>query len=808
MQVVGSQGARCNLLLTGLVCSVCCIASVHAQLVADGTTNFLDGVSTNLIGDVTVGQSGSFTLLVLTNSAAVTNTGYANIGYISDAHSNGVVVRAGSVWNSGITVVGRDGSFNQLLVLDGGMVSDNSGFIGLNAKAGTNLVLISGAGSLWTNANGVTVGQNNFGNQLVVTNGGKVAGGVANIGLGGMANFATVTDTGSVWSCSSMALGSLVASFNHGLVIKNGGSVSNSGACTIGNYSQNNLLLVTDPGSTFWNGSSILLGYSGRGNQLVVSNGATVTASYTYVEDNAGSQDTLTITGHGSLLTNQTEFHLGHVGRSNLLFVADGGTLADNIGYIGNSSLPGNRALITDPNSIWTNRSDFYVGYFGPQNQLIISNGASVFDSTGYIGYNASATGNTVVITGAGSLWTNRSALNVGSSGPYNQLILTNGGAVVSGYTYVGNGSTGSSNRIVIADPGSVWNTLINFTLGFNMSGGNQLTVSNDATLQAYGLTIGSPSPSAIGNTLTVDGGNIIITNLFSGSTLLMGYSATLNLNSGLIRADSFSSDVGQNTFNFRGGTLQTRGTFAGFMGSIPLVVGDGTHSATFELLYPSSGSHRFNYGLVISSNATLKGAGTIFGNVTISAGGTLSPGSSIGQIVLNGNLVLNNGSTNVMELNATNGKCDSLVGMTNLTYGGTLLLTNIAGALVDGSSFRLFTASNYSGAFGTIVPISPGPGLKWNTNELKVDGVLRVFSLQTAPPSIVGVQSAGSNLQIVASGGISYDPCYLLTTTNISSPTSWEVLNTNVFDAAGNTTFTPSVLPGEIARFFRLQVN
>jgi hypothetical protein len=58
------------------------------------------------------------------------------------------------------------------------------------------------------------------------------------------------------------------------------------------------------------------------------------------------------------------------------------------------------------------------------------------------------------------------------------------------------------------------------------------------------------------------------------------------------------------------------------------------------------------------------------------------------------------------------------------------------------------------------------------------------------------------------ASGGIPYDPCYLLTTTNIASPAAWEFCGTNIFDSSGNAIFDPSILVGEKERFFRLQVQ
>src|SRR5881628_2949861 len=47
--------------------------SADAQIVNDGATNTLSNVTNSFTGDVTVGTNGSFTLLILTNNALLTN---------------------------------------------------------------------------------------------------------------------------------------------------------------------------------------------------------------------------------------------------------------------------------------------------------------------------------------------------------------------------------------------------------------------------------------------------------------------------------------------------------------------------------------------------------------------------------------------------------------------------------------------------------------------------------------------------------------------------------------------------------------
>ena len=135
----------------------------------------------------------------------------------------------------------------------------------------------------------------------------------------------------------------------------------------------------------------------------------------------------------------------------------------------------------------------------------------------------------------------------------------------------------------------------------------------------------------------------------------------------------------------------------------------------------------------------TLSGNGTLGGIVSVQSSGTLSPGASIGRLAIY-TLTLQSGSTNIMEINKAVGTNDNIVGLTNLTYGGTLVIvTNGATPLAAGDSIKLYDATPgaYAGAFDAIVPATPGAGLVWNTSSLTVDGTLNV--------SAVTVLSGGS---------------------------------------------------------------
>ncbi|HLX96312.1 MAG TPA: hypothetical protein VKU37_11270, partial [Verrucomicrobiae bacterium] len=234
---------------------------------------------------------------------------------------------------------------------------------------------------------------------------------------------------------------------------------------------------------------------------------------------------------------------------------------------------------------------------------------------------------------------------------------------------------------------------------------------------------------------------------------------------------------------------------------------GDGTNAAVFQMV--NNGTHSFSSGLVVSNNGVLTGLGTVAGNISINGGGTIAPGTgNIGTIVATGSLTLNTGSTAFMKLNALGGTADSITGVSNLVFGGTLQLSNLAGTFSAGNSFKLFDATNYNGAFGGLSPSSPAAGLRWNTNELGVDGVLRVFSSTPQPPSFASVTVANGNLVVSGVGGNPYDPCYLLTSTNLSAPVSgWTCVATNTFDLSGAVSFTNPITAGQ-AQYYRLQVN
>ena len=145
-------------------------------------------------------------------------------------------------------------------------------------------------------------------------------------------------------------------------------------------------------------------------------------------------------------------------------------------------------------------------------------------------------------------------------------------------------------------------------------------------------------------------------------------------------------------------------------------------------------GANTYTGPTLVQNGGTLGGNGSLASPVTVASGGTLSPGASIGTLTIaNNTLTLSSGSTNFFEVDAGTLASDLVVGLSSVSYAGTLVISNTSATLfADGNSFRSSARSSYSGAFDAIIPAIPGPGLAWNTSDLTNNGALKVV----LPPS------------------------------------------------------------------------
>ncbi len=211
----------------------------------------------------------------------------------------------------------------------------------------------------------------------------------------------------------------------------------------------------------------------------------------------------------------------------------------------------------------------------------------------------------------------------------------------------------------------------------------------------------------------------------------------------------------------------------------------------------------RADQTLALMGGHSLTGSGTLNGTLLTSPGSTVAPGataSTIGALSVNGAATL--AGTNILKLNATTLTSDNLFVGGTLTYGGTLLLTNLSGPLVPGNSFQLFSAGAYSGSFTSIIPATPGTGLTWNTNDLGL-GILGV----SGGPAITNFTVTGSAITLQGAFGPAGGQYAVLTTTNVAMPVvQWTPIATNFFDGSGNFEFTTNIV-GSPQLYFMLRV-
>lgn len=188
--------------------------------------------------------------------------------------------------------------------------------------------------------------------------------------------------------------------------------------------------------------------------------------------------------------------------------------------------------------------------------------------------------------------------------------------------------------------------------------------------------------------------------------------------------------------------------------------------------------------GGVQVGNGSLSGTGTINGPVVIGPGGNLVLSGS--PMTINNSLVLQPGSTTIVTINSPNAST-AVTGLSSITYGGTLIVSNLSGASL-GQTFSLFSAAKSSGNFSQILP-PPGPWMRWRMNP--ATGQITAVSTSSRP-SITGANPAENKLVLQLTGGPPGLTSYIVGSSDLNAPKSeWTRLGTNTFDMSGKYTCT-----------------
>ena len=489
--------------------------------------------------------------------------------------------------------VGSNTHQNAMFVMNGRRVQSARGFIGYQAGAYQNRAYVIGTGSVWSNSYFLTVGEHGGGNTLSITDGGRVYNTWGSIGYQGSAleNTVTVSGAGSIWYNSAMLR---VGAFGRGndLFITDGGRVYNTWG-SIGSTSGADQNKVNVNGSgAMWNNSGILYiggdsgGAGGPDNSAIVTNGGTITAetlvvyadNYFHLDRDGtlivrsdfdasqsgfnfnngghlsiggdlsgmyldGTDERLTING-GTWINSYVD--VGVSGSGNQLSITNGGRVQDSSGRIGiQSGADSNMVVVCGTGSVWINSDVIFVGVTGSGNQLFITDGGCVQnDSFATIGINSGASNNSVTVTGTDSVWSNTSHyLIVGDEGSGNALSITHGGRVQNDCEgFIGATSNSANNTVTVSDKDSIWRTFRVFVGGTVQDArgtDNSMIITNGGKVEAFGCIVYPTNTIQLASGGTLELSSTFITE--ADATLMMGISSTAGSGHGRVTAEEYA---------------------------------------------------------------------------------------------------------------------------------------------------------------------------------------------------------------------------------------------------------------------------
>jgi autotransporter-associated beta strand protein len=813
-------------------------ATFAGQIIADGantvtkvgTGNWtLTGANTYNGGTVVNGG----TLTVNNTSGSGTGTGSVTVNTGATLAGSGIISGATTI-NSGATNSPGNNGIGTLTVNSSvTLAAGSTTRIEINKTSATK-DLLDASGTL------------TYGGTLIVTNlSGTLAEG----------DSFKIFDAGSYGgSFSAMVLPTLAAN-----VMWNTAPLATSGTISVvsTNFTAPQALIWTGDGSAnLWNTTAS--NWLSAGLPRAFANGDTVTFTNTGSVTPAinltisaapaamvvNSSQSYTLTGAGALTGGMTlnkagtgKFTIANTGANTFSggITISAGSLQIGDGVSVNGNLPGN--IVNNAALIFANpNAQTWSSVFAGSGTLVKqAAGTLTVSST-----NSSYAGNVIIGGGAITLTTG-AALNTGS------LTLSNGGTFnfpssSPAYFYPGNITVPASQTGTIYSPGlgngisgnlisGNSSSVLNISSGVSCSGTTAaqfdgftgtITILSGGTLRfsanSSGNTYGSLNP-----TFDVDGtlqprnaGNTVRLGKLSGNGTLTGPQSNAGTGNttyqiGGANTDSvFSGVISSNTAVTTANTviLHKLGTGKLTLAGASTYTGGTIVSNGAVFVNNTTGSGLGSGTVAVRSGATLGGTGSISGATTIESGAMLSPGDVIGKLTFNSTLTLNAGCTSRLELNAATTTNDTVKTVGAITYAGTLVVSNTAGTLAAGQSFKLFEATGYSGGFSTITLPALGANLAW-TNRLATDGTIAVFSTAPAtPPVFSSVTTSGSNLVLSGTNGPASGTYYVLSSTNVSLPmASWVRLATNQFNPGGNFTLTNPINLATPQMFYRLQL-
>ena len=737
-------------------------------------------------GTATLTLSGSAALGSHNLTVTLGNVDIASHGGVYDEsgiiRSGNVAVSGTAKWvNTGDLTIGTTGSAS-LLITTGATVSNSNSAIG--AAIGENTgsvgsVTVSGAGSTWTDNSDLYVGDSGSGS-LLITTGASVVNGDATIGatIGqntGSVGSVTVSGTGSSWvDDTDLYIGD---SGSGSLVITTGGSVINGVAnigATIGEMAgSTGSVSVSGTNSSWTDNGDLYIGDSGSGSLTItsaasVSNGETNVGAI--IGNNTGSVGVVTVSGTGSTWTDSGDLAIGNSG-SGTLIISNGATVqSGNVTYgglLGGNAGATGFVTVTGSGSSWaiTNNGNLAVGLIGT-GSLVISNGGAVSDAEGDIGSNPGAIG-TVTLSGTGSSWDNTNGLYIGGAslgaGGTGLLQITGGATLTTPETTVyGSGTLALGENPTVDCPLSVMGGTValvdgqvqtvkltnpvsveagsnfDFDIGngsdkISLTGAGTFTVTDLSTVNLYGLSglVTSGTDVIIGAASSADlslGGNLSIGNVYNTGNFTYALASTSTSEEVIVTAatpltTAYWTGAQDNIWSILVGNAASNWS-TDPAGSIdPLL----TPSATTDVIFSATVAANESDTL-LGTNMTIKSLTISDTNAVLISGANPNPWLATNTLTISGST----GTTGI----TVNPGAGLVTLAANVFFSGTsqnFTIQNTAGVLVTGSlggSYGLYVGGSSTapgnpgllivGAGGTV---SAARATIWDTGTVAFTG-------------------------------------------------------------------------------------
>jgi T5SS/PEP-CTERM-associated repeat protein len=514
-------------------------------------------------------------------------------------------------------------------------------------------------------------------------------------------------------------------------------------------------------------------GYIDFGDITVTARVGRATSGVLTIHSGGVSAGTMTVGG----LTNSTGFLNMDGGQ---LLVSSLMSIGRNPSTIGTAMILGGHLSV--PND------DTRIGDEGG-GVLVISNATATVTNL-QVGRDPAATGSLTLQQGG--VIQVQSDVQVGRFNGSTGLVSVAGGRLLaSGFTiYVGRGGNGQltlSNGTVTAA-----RLLVAADKTNSVGGTGLLSANGGVLLVSSNLMVGSASFSS--GQAVLNGGTVVVTNA-QGTAVSTISSGALGINSGSLISDNLQLTNTSGQLTFKGGTLDSKNTTVA--NGSAFVIGDGIHPANFHL---SGGTHAFANGLVISSNATLDGCGTI-----------------IGAIVNHGTILTNCGGTTVVPPAIATQPTGQVV-----TQNGTLSLSVSAtgtaplsyqwmhgSGILTGATSSAYVKTNVqpadAGDYAVIITNAAGAV----TSAVAVVTVLVPPSISVPPQNETVVVGGTASFSVTATGTQPMTYQWQFGSTDIAGATTSAYVKTNVQPVdVGTYTVVITNIAGAVRSSANLQVE